>query len=121
MGTIVGLTLVMILIAYFMYVRGRRVPAPDTVTLNAAHKLVRNKYYIDELYNAVIVKPLNVLSKVFDSLVEKLVIDNIVNGTGKVVTWSSKTLRLIQTGNTAFYIFAMVISIIILLAAKSLI
>jgi NADH-quinone oxidoreductase subunit L len=120
MGVIVGLTLVMIIIAYVVYVRSRSVPAPDTVTLNAAHRLVRNKYYVDEMYDAIIVKPLNLLSKVFDTVVEKLVIDNLVNGTGKVVTWGSKTLRLVQTGNTGFYIFAMVISIIILLAAKSL-
>ena len=45
----------------------------------------------------------------------------MVNGTGRVVTWGSKMLRLVQTGNTGFYIFAMVISIIILLAAKSFI
>jgi NADH-quinone oxidoreductase subunit L len=121
MGVIVGLTLVMILIAFIVYVVSRKVPAADGVALNPVTRLVRNKYYIDELYAVIIVKPLNMLSKVFDSVVEKLVIDNIVNGTGKVVTWGGKTLRLIQTGNTAFYIFAMVISIIILLAAKSLI
>lgn len=121
MGVIVGFTVVMILIAYVIYVRGKRVPASDTGSIGAAQKLLRNKYYVDELYTSVIVKPLQFISKVFDSVVEKLFIDNIVNGTGRAVTWSSKTLRLIQTGNTGFYIFAMVISIIILLAAKSFI
>jgi NADH-quinone oxidoreductase subunit L len=102
-------------------VRGKRVPASDTVSIGGAQKLLRNKYYVDELYTSVIVKPLQFVSKVFDSVVEKLFIDNLVNATGRAVTWSSKTLRLIQTGNTGFYIFAMVISIIILLAAKSFI
>jgi NADH-quinone oxidoreductase subunit L len=121
MGVIVGFTAVMILIAYFMYVRGHRVPAADSASIGAGQKLLRNKYYVDELYTSIITKPLQFISKVFDSVVEKLFIDNLVNGTGRAVTWGSKTLRLIQTGNTGFYIFAMVISIIILLAAKSFI
>jgi NADH-quinone oxidoreductase subunit L len=120
MGVIVGLTLILIFIAWMVYVRGRKIPAAEGVALNPTHKLVYNKYYIDELYNSIIVKPLTFVSKVLDSLVEKLFIDNIVNGTGKMVTWGSKTLRLVQTGNIGFYIFAMVISIIIMLVAKSI-
>jgi len=121
MGAIVGLTLVMIFIAWTLYVRSRKIPTAEGVALNPAHKLIYNKYYIDELYDSIIVKPLTVISKVLDSVMEKLFIDNIVNGTGKVVTWGSKTLRLVQTGNTGFYIFAMVISIIIMLLVKSFI
>jgi NADH-quinone oxidoreductase subunit L len=121
MGTIVGLTVVMIVTAYVIYVRKKQVPAPEGVSLSGPHQLIRNKYYVDELYETIVVKPLQFISKAFDMVLEKLFIDNIVNGTGKAVTWSSKTLRLVQTGNTGFYIFAMVISIIILLVAKSFI
>jgi NADH-quinone oxidoreductase subunit L len=121
MAIIVGLTLVFIFFAYMLYVRNKKIPTPEGVTLNPTHRLIYNKYYIDELYDKVIVKPLFVLSKVFDSVVEKLMIDNLVNGTGRAVTWGSKTLRLMQTGNIGFYIFAMVISIIILLFAKTFI
>jgi NADH-quinone oxidoreductase subunit L len=52
-------------------------------------------------------------------LIERLLIDRIVNGAGRAVTWGGKTLRVAQTGNTGFYIFAMVISIIILLVVKT--
>jgi NADH-quinone oxidoreductase subunit L len=121
MSVIVGLTVVMIFIAYSLYVRSRRVPTSEGVALNGAHKLIYHKYYIDELYESIIVKPLNFVSRVFDSVVEKLFIDNLVNGTGRAVTWGSKTIRFIQTGNTGFYIFAMVISIIIMLVVKSFI
>jgi NADH-quinone oxidoreductase subunit L len=121
MGVIVGVTFIMIFIAYTLYVRSKRIPTPEGVALNGAHKLVYHKYYIDEVYHTIVVKPLYFISKVFDTVVEKLFIDGIVNGTGRLVTWGSKTLRLVQTGNTGFYIFAMVISIIILLVTKSLI
>lgn len=119
MGIVVALTLVVIFIAYSLYVQKSNVPTPEGVKLNSAHKLIYHKYYVDELYEKIVVKPLTAMSKVLDSVVEKLFIDQIVNDAGRVVTWGSKTLRLIQTGNTGFYIFAMVLSIIIMLAVKT--
>ncbi len=118
-GVIVALTLAVIFFAYNLYVSRRKVPAPESVALNQFHKLIYHKYYVDEIYDRVIVRPLSFLSKAMDALVERLLIDRIVNGAGRVVTWSGKTLRLVQTGNTGFYIFAMVISIIILFVVKS--
>ncbi len=120
MGVVIALTIVMIIIAYTMYVRSKKIPATDD-SLGGVQKLVYNKYYVDELYTAVITKPLNGLSKAFDAVVEKLFIDGLVNGTGRIVTWSGKTIRLVQTGNTGFYLFVMVISVIIILVIKSLI
>lgn len=121
MTVVIVLTIVMISVAYVLYVRNKKVPAEDESSLSPVARLVYNKYYVDELYNAVITKPLNYMSKVTDAVIERLVIDGIVNGTGRIVTWGSKTIRLVQTGNTAFYIFTMVISVIIILVAKSLV
>lgn len=120
MAVVVALTLVLILVAYLLYVRSKKVPATDESSLNGLQRLVYHKYYIDELYAAIITRPLNALSKALDAVIEKLFIDQIVNGTGRIVTWGSKTMRLVQTGNTGFYIFAMVVSVIIILVVKSL-
>jgi NADH-quinone oxidoreductase subunit L len=120
MGVVIGLTVVMILIAYVLFVNKKKLPADET-SMNPVQRLIFNKYYIDELYNAIITKPLNGISKATDAVIEKLLIDGIVNGAGRVVTWGSKTVRLAQTGNTGFYIFAMVIGVIILLVTKTLI
>ena len=121
MGVVVALTLTVIFFAYNLYVSRKKVPTPEGVSLSAFHKLIYHKYYVDEIYDKVIVKPFDFLGRALNAVVERLLIDRIVNGTGKVVTWSSKTLRLVQTGNTGFYIFAMVISIIILLVVNSFI
>jgi NADH-quinone oxidoreductase subunit L len=121
MGVIVALTLIVIGVAYLLYVRKRTVPAADESSLDPVSRLIYNKYYIDELYAAVITRPLNGLSKAIDAVIERLMIDGIVNGAGRVVTWGSKTLRLVQTGNTTFYIFAMVVSVIVILVVKTLI
>ncbi|MEX2233379.1 MAG: NADH-quinone oxidoreductase subunit L [Cyclobacteriaceae bacterium] len=118
-AVVVALTLVVIFLAYLLYVRSKKVPTPEGVTLNTFHRLIYNKYYVDETYEKIILKPLNFLYKALDALVERLLIDRAVNGAGKAVTWGGKTLRFVQTGNTGFYIFAMVISIIILLVVKT--
>jgi NADH-quinone oxidoreductase subunit L len=121
MGIVIGLTLVMILIAYLRYVKSKHVPASVEQSLNPVHRLVLNKYYVDELYAATVTRPLNGLSKFTDAVIERLFIDGIVNGSGRLVTWGSKSLRLVQTGNIGFYIFAMVISVLLILAIKSFI
>lgn len=119
MGIVVALTGVVIFVAYTLYVKKKRVPTPEGTTLNGFHRLIYRKYYVDEVYDKVIVRPMNFLSKATDAVMERLLIDRIVNGTGRIVTWGGKTLRLVQTGNTGFYIFAMVISIIVLLVVKT--
>ena len=119
MGAVVGLTLVVIWLAHNLYVSKKRVPVPEGGQMSAFHRLIYNKYYVDETYDRVVVRPLNFMSKALDAVMERLLIDRIVNNTGRVVTWGGKTLRLVQTGNTGFYIFAMVISIIVLLVVKT--
>jgi NADH-quinone oxidoreductase subunit L len=117
MGTVIGLTLVMITIAWIMYAKNNTVPVAEGKE-SGVQKLVYNKYYIDELYNAIIVKPLYWLSDKLEIFIERSGIDRIVNAFGDVVIGGSKVTRLLQTGNIGFYIFVMVISIIVLLAAK---
>ncbi|MBS1772540.1 MAG: NADH-quinone oxidoreductase subunit L [Bacteroidetes bacterium] len=79
-------------------------------------KVLANKWYIDELYDAIIVRPLNALSSAFDRFVERMGIDGIVNGVGKLVRWGSDRVRLLQTGQVGFYIFVMVIGMTLLFA-----
>jgi NADH-quinone oxidoreductase subunit L len=117
MGTVVALTLVVIGIAYSKYVRGAQVPAAEGVEVGAVTKTLANKYYIDELYDAIIVKPLYWLSAQFDQIVERLGIDKLVNGVGGSVVAGSRVLRLVQSGSIGYYIFLMVISIVVLIAA----
>ena len=79
-------------------------------------KVLENKWYVDELYDAVIVRPLMAFSRVADKFIERSGIDGLVNGVGKTVRWGSDRLRLMQSGQVGFYIFIMVLGIIALLA-----
>jgi len=101
--------------AYFKYVKGAHVPAADTEERPGLVSLSYHKFYIDEIYDWLIRKPLDALSIFFYKVVDLLAIDGIVNGLGKGTIKSSKGFRLLQSGNVGFYIFMMVVGIIAIL------
>ena len=78
-------------------------------------KLLENKWYVDELYDAIIVKPLLGLGSFFNTVIEKSGIDKAVNGVGRLVQYGSRQFRLLQSGNVGNYVLIMVIAIILLI------
>jgi NADH-quinone oxidoreductase subunit L len=76
-------------------------------------KVLENKWYVDELYDAIIVNPLNALGGFFKNFVEKNVIDAGVNGVGKLVGYGSRQLRLLQSGQVGNYLLIMVLAIVV--------
>lgn len=114
MAVVFGLTVLVIAFAYARFVRKGSLPSEDRHQKGIA-KALYHKYYIDEIYDYVIVKPLFRLSKFSEDVIETLAIDKIVSAVGQSVTAGSHLLRRIQTGSIGFYIFVMVISIIVLL------
>jgi NADH-quinone oxidoreductase subunit L len=109
--------IIVIVFAWFKYVKKGEQPANDA-ELNGFSKVVANKFYVDEIYDAVFVRPITVLSDLLLVLVDKLFIDLIVNATAWVVATTGKTMRLIQNGNTGFYVFAMVIGMMVLFVIR---
>jgi NADH-quinone oxidoreductase subunit L len=77
--------------------------------------LAYNKFYLDEIYNYLTVMPLSKLSRFFISTLDPKVFDGFVESIARLVMTSGRKTRLIQTGNVGFYLFAMVISIIVIL------
>ncbi|HWZ02180.1 MAG TPA: NADH-quinone oxidoreductase subunit L [Mucilaginibacter sp.] len=115
MGLSVAGALVALGYAYNKYVTKAHVPVADTEERPALADLSYHKFYIDELYDMIIRKPLDALSVFAYKVVDKMGIDGIVNGLGKGSMEASKGLRLLQTGNVGFYIFMMVLGIISIL------
>jgi NADH-quinone oxidoreductase subunit L len=115
MGVSVGAACTSIIYAYVTYVSKQVVPSSDSIEKSGVEKLIYNKYYVDELYNAIIKRPLDSLSTFSYRIVELSGIDRIVNNLGGLTISLSKTVRLIQTGNTGSYVMGMVIGIILIL------
>jgi NADH-quinone oxidoreductase subunit L len=117
MGVVIVLTIVMIIMAFVTYVSKNSVPEEPS-QLSGFSKVLSNKYYVDELYDAIVVKPLYGLSKIFYNIIEVLGIDNLVNWIGKSVVYGSRGLRLLQDGSIGYYLFIMVIGIIVILSVS---
>jgi NADH-quinone oxidoreductase subunit L len=103
--------------AIYLFGVQKSVPAEDE-SISGIQKVIYNKFYIDELYDVIIVKPITVLGNFCFQVVEFLVIDLIVEGVGRIVAYASTEFRRIQTGNVGYYIFIMVISIAVILAVS---
>lgn len=87
---------------------------PETGEPAGVGKVLANKWYVDELYDKVIVKPLNWLGGILNDVFERYIIDGVVNGVGKAVNYSSRQLRLLQSGQVGNYVLLMVLGMLLI-------
>ncbi|ADB41906.1 NADH-quinone oxidoreductase subunit L [Spirosoma linguale] len=117
MAVSAGVALLALIIAYVMYISRQAVPAPESAERSLPEQVIYNKYYVDELYETIIVRPIRGLGDAFYSFGEGLV-DGVVNGVAWVVQKISAQLRLLQSGSIGFYVLAMVVSIVVIFALR---
>ena len=86
---------------------------PELEEATGFGKVLSNKWYIDELYDTVFVRTTIAKGNFLKNIIEKNIIDGAVNGVGKLVNYSSRQLRLIQSGLVSGYILFMVLAIIV--------
>ncbi len=115
MGAALTLVVLVILLTYVLYVSKKTLPASSESEMSFLDKLSYNKFYVDEIYDTVIVKPIALLSDFNSNVIEKQFIDRIVNLSGKSIQWSGKTIRYIQSGDVNTYAIFMVIGIVVIL------
>jgi len=109
MGSSVTIAIVALLIAISKYSK-----QADGEPQTALGKFLYNKWLVDELYEKAIVQPLNRFAGFLKEVVEKNVIDGVVNGTGKIIQYGARQTRLMQSGLVGYYILFMVLSIVLL-------
>lgn len=109
------LAVVAIAIAYVMYVSRKRIPAKDGEQYGIG-KIIYNKYYVDEIYNALVVKPILVLSEIAHDVLDRTFVDGLVNWSGKFSLMAGAQVRKIQNGSIGFYLLFMVVSIVAIFA-----
>ena len=105
--------------AYWLYVASPGLPEKIRGGLGPVFRLVRDKYYIDELYDAVIVRPLVRFSdRVLFRWIDAGLIDGLgANGSAQVVRASAgRVLKYAQSGLTQGYLFAMVVGTVAVIA-----
>ena len=93
-----------LLVAWWFYIKSPQTPKKLAESLRGPYTLVLHKYYVDELYNAVIIQPLLWIStNVLWHVVDEGVIDGTVNGVARVSRDTGSELREIQSGNARSY------------------
>lgn len=106
-----GVTLAVIAVIAFAYAQNKNFTAKENTGFG---KVLENKWYVDEIYEAVIVKPVQSIGAFFSNIMEKKGIDGLVNGVGRAVNYGSRQIRLLQTGHVGTYVLLMVIGILVL-------
>lgn len=91
--------------AYFMYSDASRKPMLEDLGKSSPHWLLSNKYFIDEIYDTVIVQPLLGFSNFLKKVIDTLMIDTIfVHGPGFVARELSSLMRDFQSGDVQRYL-----------------
>jgi NADH-quinone oxidoreductase subunit L len=94
-----------ILIAWFLYVARPAVAESLKTSAGALYTLVYNKYYVDELYSTLVVKPVEGISRfvLWRGIDEALIDSSLVNGLGRVVRGWGTLFRQLQSGSIRNY------------------
>jgi NADH-quinone oxidoreductase subunit L len=103
-------------LAAFIWLTRREIAARVAHTWAGVYTLLLNKYYVDEIYDAVIVRPLVRISQ--DGLwrgFDVRVVDAVVNGFGSVVDAGAAVLRRLQTGSVRAYAGSLFIGVVTIL------
>ena len=103
-------------LAVFLWLKRRDLAERFARGYAGLHRLLLNKYYVDEIYDAVIVRPLVALSR--EGLwrgFDVKVVDGAVNGTAAIVDGCSWVLRRVQTGSVLTYAGSVILGAVLIL------
>jgi NADH-quinone oxidoreductase subunit L len=120
-GAEMGLMAVSVAIAFFgiglawvMYVKNPALPARFVARVQGLYRTIYNKWYVDELYDALFVNPTKWLGTFLWKGFDVVVVDGIVNGVARIIDVWSKGLRHIQTGMVHNYALSMVVGVVLI-------
>ncbi|MBE7469521.1 MAG: NADH-quinone oxidoreductase subunit L [Anaerolineae bacterium] len=106
-----------IALAYFFYVVRPSIPQNLARSTRPIFSLLANKYYVDEIYNALIVKPALLLAEGLAVGCDKLLIDGVlVDGLAKGIGWVGSMASHLQSGYLRHYALATFIGVLVLVS-----
>ncbi len=114
MAISVAIATVGIFIAWVMYIKNPELPAKFVARFSRAHKVVFNKWYIDELYDFLFVSPCKRLGTFLWRGFDVKVVDGVVNGCAWVIKGLGTGLRYTQSGYLYNYAMAMVVGVVVI-------
>jgi NADH-quinone oxidoreductase subunit L len=96
--------LIGLLVAWWFYIKNPDAPKKLAQSMRGLYTLLLNKYYVDEIYGALIVTPLLWISKnILWHVVDERLIDGTVNGVATLARETGGEARKLQSGNARSY------------------
>jgi NADH-quinone oxidoreductase subunit L len=115
MALALGLALGGLLLAWVLYGRLPGLPMILAWRLGGVYRFVREKFWIDELYAALVVRPLFAFANLFARIVDPRLIDGAANGAALFVGATAGLWRRAQTGNVQHYALSFLVGALVLL------
>lgn len=111
-----ALALAGLALAYVFYIARPAVPARLAAANGGIHRFLLNRWYFDELYDAIFVRPFRALAFGLWRVADRGVIDAAVEGLGGAAMGGSAQVLRLQTGSIAVYAFTMLVGVVVLLS-----
>ena len=102
--------------AYLFYMFRPALPGRLAAMLPGVYRFLLNKWYFDELYAAIFVRPARGLARVLWQIGDATIIDGVPNGLAALTAGGSARMVKVQTGSIAVYAFAMLIGLVLLVS-----
>ncbi len=116
MGISVFAGLAGIFAAYIMYIKRTDLPQKLGSIFQPVYKLLYNKYWVDELYDKTIVRPvLKSCDRVFLGFIDGKIIEGFINGLSGMINAFGQRLRHIQTGIFSLYGLIMAAGVLVII------
>jgi NADH-quinone oxidoreductase subunit L len=114
-GVPVWLALAGFLVSWFLYLKRPELPASIARGLGPIYTLLENKYYLDKINEVVFARGAVAIGRGLWKEGDVVVIDGVVNGSARFVSWFAGVIRFLQSGYIYHYAFAMIIGMLGLL------
>jgi len=102
-----------IALAYILYMLMPGVPAKLAATFGGLYRFLLNKWYFDELYDAIFVRAALWLARAFWKTGDVRLIDGMPNGAASLAADAARGAVRLQTGRVANYAFTMIIGLVL--------
>ncbi|HXW68820.1 MAG TPA: NADH-quinone oxidoreductase subunit L, partial [Dissulfurispiraceae bacterium] len=106
-----------ILVSWIFYSLKPEIPKNLVAKFKGIYNVLWNKYYVDELYDSIIIRPtMWIACSVLIPVTDGTIIEGIVNGVPKAIAGFGERLRKLQTGSVQHYALTMAIGLFVLLS-----
>ncbi len=110
-GAVLGIAL-----AYYMYMFATDLPGRLAARFAPLYRFLLNKWYFDELYDLVFVRPAFAVARLLWQVGDATIIDGVPNGVATLAEDFSEQAVKLQTGSIAVYAFSMLVGVVLLIA-----